>query len=904
MKQFFFVLLFLLVCVRSYAINYYLSNSGSDSNNGTSPSDPWQTIDQLNSVPLQPGDSIFFECGSIFRGQISVISGGTDSAPIYFGKYGSGNLPVISGAEVVSGWTNYAVNIYQAPFTKTPAHLFADDKQMTIARYPNSGFLIQQNAIGGNLGFIDSFLIEPNGYWNGATIRIRTSDRTWDVVSVLSFSGDTILFQSPALNSLSGGHGYYFDNLFSLLDTSREWYYDIANQNLYFIAPGNVDPSLINVEASVYDYGIIIQNGSGHIAIQSIQFEKQRKSATYVELNSQNISIASCVLRLQGETGIRIPNGSGKCLITENIFSDINGIGISLGFAHNAIITKNILNRIGLIAGYGLFPSNNMMAIECNQSDSMFLSQNTIDSAGSCGIFAGMMSSVISKNILRNCLLNINALGSIYVYGLFNSASRFENNIILHSVGNIVSQPHVSLNAVGIYVDESATENILENNTIAYATCGILIAKNSSNNIIHHNVVYGCNESQIKFSEGAYQGGTVGNVVTGNTFYSLNESADVVKLSSTFNSFSPAYFDSNYYFNPYDFFAFHSIISTDTIPFEFYYTLSEWKRFSLQDLASKETFFFRDRYALQDIIGDELISNGEFTNNFDGWTNINPSSLLMLLDNSTPLDYGCMKLQRTDFTFGLPVEISSSSFPIDSGRFYFASFSCYSPTQNNVMLLQKTTQLPTLILDLIRTFPVDTIRKDYGVTFLSTKHHDGCKLDLLLRSNDTTVFVDNISIKEADVIFHDPEKLSRLFLNEDSIVKTFSLADSVFFNLDHNVVTGNLTLLPYSSTILIFDSSLILSNEILPQTSSRNEPFLFPSLTTSSGIEHLVFNDISSYDILLQLFSLEGTKVNEQSILKSGKQLSFSLPDNLTSGIYFLRINGNSKTYCRKIVVQ
>src|SRR6185295_2713716 len=164
MKKILSLILSLGVCTPGFATNYYLSNNGSDSNSGTSPSDAWQTIDQLNSILYQPGDSIFFECGSIFRGEIVVTSGGNDAAKIYFGKYGSGNLPVISGAEPVSGWNLYLGNMYRAAFTQTPAHLFADDKQMTIARYPNSGYLIHQDGVG-NIGFIDTSLTQPNDFW-------------------------------------------------------------------------------------------------------------------------------------------------------------------------------------------------------------------------------------------------------------------------------------------------------------------------------------------------------------------------------------------------------------------------------------------------------------------------------------------------------------------------------------------------------------------------------------------------------------------------------------------------------------------------------------------------------------------------------------------------------------------
>lgn len=57
--QFWFVLLIIAACSTARATNYYLSNAGSDSNNGTSSSTPWATATPLNSVgTFSPGDTI------------------------------------------------------------------------------------------------------------------------------------------------------------------------------------------------------------------------------------------------------------------------------------------------------------------------------------------------------------------------------------------------------------------------------------------------------------------------------------------------------------------------------------------------------------------------------------------------------------------------------------------------------------------------------------------------------------------------------------------------------------------------------------------------------------------------------------------------------------------------------
>ena len=56
---------------------------------------------------------MLFKCGDIFRGQISLSNSGNASNSIIFSSYNTGNKPIISGAEVVSSWTQNGIK-YEA----------------------------------------------------------------------------------------------------------------------------------------------------------------------------------------------------------------------------------------------------------------------------------------------------------------------------------------------------------------------------------------------------------------------------------------------------------------------------------------------------------------------------------------------------------------------------------------------------------------------------------------------------------------------------------------------------------------------------------------------------------------------------------------------------------------------
>jgi hypothetical protein len=95
------VLISVFVClfsaVSSHATQYYVNTSGSDSNNGTSVSSPWQTITKINSFHYLPGDIISFNAGQQFQGTITLAESGTSSNAIIITSYGSGRATISSG---------------------------------------------------------------------------------------------------------------------------------------------------------------------------------------------------------------------------------------------------------------------------------------------------------------------------------------------------------------------------------------------------------------------------------------------------------------------------------------------------------------------------------------------------------------------------------------------------------------------------------------------------------------------------------------------------------------------------------------------------------------------------------------------------------------------------------------
>src|ERR1700740_1289149 len=120
-KLFLLPALFLAACTLVQGATYYVDSSkGDDANNGLSEASPWKTLAKINSSKFATGDIILLRRGAIWREQLNFPSSACPSAPIVIGSYGSGELPLISGADVVpaESWSpcqSCGANIWEAP---------------------------------------------------------------------------------------------------------------------------------------------------------------------------------------------------------------------------------------------------------------------------------------------------------------------------------------------------------------------------------------------------------------------------------------------------------------------------------------------------------------------------------------------------------------------------------------------------------------------------------------------------------------------------------------------------------------------------------------------------------------------------------------------------------------------
>lgn len=594
---------FILITYNSYATVYYVSNSGNDSNNGISPESPLKSVLKINQIisKMIPGDVILLERGSIFYGQINISSSGDENSPIIIAAYGEGKNPVISASVPITEWSIYEGNIYSSNVNGIVKNLFSNGKQMTLARYPNSGFLSVDNHLSDpKKGFTDNELKQPSGYWNGSIARIRTINWAYEYSEIENFKNSTIVLKTPPYYPVQSGWGYYLDNNLNELDTFSEWYFsknENDNGTLYFYPPDISDINTMNIEGSIYDYGIFSSKEIRNIIILDLEVRNQSVTGINFFNNVSEVRIENCTFNGQFQTGVSFVKQAENISINNCRFYNVNGRGLSLLNVNNSSISRNIFLNSGMIPGYGTTGDPFVMSAAFVFGNSNQISGNYIDGVGHDAINCLGTGNIVEKNVIKNCLQLLNDGGGIKCYGDYSKNSVWKNNFIFGVKGNYENTIGGGSVALGIYLDEFANNMSILNNTITGSGFSGIGVHNGFNNLIQNNICYN-NRVGINFFQNLQ---SINNRIIDNVIKGNSDNQYFVDIKYLGGNLLPGRFDSNYYFNPGNYRSFsitYNNIASD-------YSFDKWKSFIRSDDHSNI------------FVGPEVIFSKLFTNMSD-----------------------------------------------------------------------------------------------------------------------------------------------------------------------------------------------------------------------------------------------------------------------------------------------
>ncbi|TXD75451.1 right-handed parallel beta-helix repeat-containing protein [Algoriphagus ratkowskyi] len=547
---------------------YYFSSSNGDDNrslkDAQNPETPWKTIQKLNSLLniIRPGDSILFKNGDQFHGTILLIKSGTVKSPIYFGSFGIGDNPKLTGLRNVTKWKSIGQNLFEAQIPELDSSLntvLFNDKIHPLGRYPNlneyDGGYLTINAY--KDGHIESSNFKPSQNFTGGEIVIRKNNWIIDrhkIRATKTNSIDYIDYDKEIAPMI--GYGFFIQNHPSTLDKHGEWYFDRNSKKLLIYHSGN--PTDDNIKVSTLSEVLILQNTANYIIFENINIEGSNKNL--ITLNgTSNITFNNCNLAYIGQNAINTVSTKNIEFSNSSIKYSLNG-GLFLGYNDSGIKIKNSsFENIFNFAGMGKNGEMQSQVIYMSEKTSnvLIIENEFINSGYNAINFSGDNITIKNNLIDTFCFVKDDGAG-IYTYtGPLKTPfvnREIIGNIIINGIGavsgtkpyGVTDLPYVE----GIYLDTFVTEVDIENNTIANIKGKGIFLNNANEIKIFNNIIINTGYS-IYLRSDDLEDYSKNIVMKKNQFIATSESQIHYYIRTNFKELSKlGEFDENALFKP------------------------------------------------------------------------------------------------------------------------------------------------------------------------------------------------------------------------------------------------------------------------------------------------------------------------------------------------------------------
>lgn len=888
------------------ATNYYISSAnGNDANAGTTQAAPWRTIARLNQVTwqIQPGDQILFERGGTYRGEIIWGVSGTASQPVTIGAYGSGPRPVISGSDVVANWTQFQGNVWKAQVGQPVDQVFVGGQRMTVARYPNSGWLRNDQASGNSVHC--AALNQSNGYWNGARAILRCTASSIDTLRVSGFSSGTVSFTSNPTNTNMAGDdwGFFFENRLSELDAPGEWYYEASSGYLYLQAPGNVDPNTLTVEASVYWSGVNCYWQRHYLTVQDLQFHHQRNAGIRQD-GADHVTVNNCRFE-EVYHGIRSYGSYDS--YTNNTFRNTYATGILLIDDHSTV-SGNTLNNIATIPGAGETSWGYMGVRSLGLGN--IIRANVFDTVGYAAI-EGNNDALIEKNVVKHHLATMNDGGAIQFDN--TTGITVQDNIVMDPIcgldGSSTVMPHYQRLAIGIYFGNTSNVNVIcRRNTVANIPgAGINVDHNMNavgyqikNNVLFNNAV-GMSISDYSNSNGPnavypYYVANYNDVYDGNTIYGLGKDQICVRFYNCYSAQPTDFgtFTNNHYFNPYNEL---SIFLFSFQAGQRYFTLERWQSERGEEAGSSRSPLRLAEFATVAELSGDLVPGGGFPNNVTGWSAW-PNNAQITHDVAH-LDAGCLKAYIPDNSVYSTLSLRNPDwFSVTDAQWYRLDFSLESNVNGQVIMgLKGQSQQSNPYTICEQQVPFSAERRDMQLYFKATMT-DQAQLQLVSQYTDPTYYLDNVHLHKVSVQALDPLDKQMLIVNDQSTEQNFDLV-GCWSDVNGVLYSGSITVAAYRSIVLVKEDDLLcsLSTSAPDAADVSGRPAIHPNPVAPG--QRISFGSAIAGDV--RFFGASGQLA--ATVPVTNGSTGIDVPASLAKGVYAVRFMADGANGVQRLVV-
>lgn len=540
------------------AVEFYVSATGSDANVGTIDS-PFATLEKARDAIRQlkngsglpeGGVTVYLRGGEYLRTQsftLDTQDSGTLNSRITYKAYGNEKPRLIGGASLEG--TGFSVvtdasilnrlpteakgKVYQFDLTShgitgygvmaqlgmgwpkiaPEAQLSVNGEVMTLARYPNTGFMtIGTVSDAGSVprngdpqpwrGAVFSYSDTRMSRWTSANDIWMFGYWTWDwaedrlKVAKLDTANKKITTAQPSYYGVKAGQRFYAYNLLEEIDMPGEWFLDRNTGKLYIYPKSDITQS--SVQLSMLESPLVKMEGASNVTMQGITFEASRGKGI-VMMNCNNNLVDGCYFTRLGLTAVAVGDEAAGFSNTRLMDSE------SGGGRNNGVINCEIFNvgadGISIMGGNrttltpaGNFAENNKIhsfatiyrtynpGISLNGVGNRAANNLIYDSPHNAILFRGN-DLLIEKNEVYNACFETGDSGAIYTARDWT----YRNNILrynyIHDIKNIGG-----LGSWGIYLDDLMSNAIIYGNVFAGIENGGILVGGGRDTVVENNI--------------------------------------------------------------------------------------------------------------------------------------------------------------------------------------------------------------------------------------------------------------------------------------------------------------------------------------------------------------------------------------------------------------------------------
>lgn len=254
--------LFTLASLTANATTYYVATNGSDTNNGTTLTTPYATINKAASV-VNPGDTVYVR-GGVYYQTVSISRDGSSTARILFTSY-TGETAVIDGSNSATGAV--LVSFYDANYVDFTKFEVANSKDVGISLWNSKNCTLKNNVVRGALksGIYVGADLVGNNYDNEVSdnrvynnVMVNAGHTTGGTALAVSKSHRIKVLRNTVYENHGNGIGYSSGGTDGVIADNKV--YDNYNNNIHI---SNTDNTRVernfaygNGNTTYYDNGL------------------------------------------------------------------------------------------------------------------------------------------------------------------------------------------------------------------------------------------------------------------------------------------------------------------------------------------------------------------------------------------------------------------------------------------------------------------------------------------------------------------------------------------------------------------------------------------------------------------------------------------------------------------------